>query len=284
MPALNQRATVAPISGEPSPYGLLGSCVDVVVSTDMHELNGTQFTSTSCNQAHAWQDCPAGTFVNPVAKTFDRPGTCTFEPITMQAGVECSTFGLTYAEARARAAEQLRLGEQRGLEDWFMRNVLCVNAVDLTPAAGALHIAQGVGVLESWLGSEYGGQGTIHAPIGTAALMSMHHLVNCGGCDGSCPATLAGSGVVLGAGYAANVGPDGAGGCTAAPAGEAWLYITPPVRVRRDSAIITPDTEGASVNIRTNDRRVMAESTFVVELACCNDTIGAVRVSLSACP
>lgn len=278
MPNAGLRALVSPIVGEPSPYGLLGGCVEVIQSTNPHTLNGTDLLSMSCANTNTWQDCPPEEFPNPDAKTFDRPRQCTFEPVTLYAGVTCSTFGITFEEGQDRALEQLRMGEQRALEEFFLRRWLCVNAEDQTPAAGALHIAQGVGVLESWLAVNYGGQGVLHVPAGAAALLSAARLTNWPDGNDS-PRTLMGNCVVLGAGYAANVGPDD---CTVAPSGEAWIYITPPVRVRRDTRSLTTTTEQQQMNTVTNDRYALAETTAVVEVACCE--AAAVRVSLTVCP
>jgi len=219
--------------------------------------------------------------VNPTSKPFTRPGNCSFEPVTLTSGITCSTFGISFEEGQERALEQLRLGEQRALEDFFMRRWLCVNASgnDLTPVAGALSVPAGIGVLENWLAVNYGGQGVIHAPAGAAALLAHSRVVDVE--PGEAPVTLMGNCVVLGAGYAANVGPDGAGGCVTAPAGEAWIYITPPVRVRRDARSLTITTEQQSVRSSTNDRFALAETTAVVEVACC--ITAAVRVSLAGC-
>lgn len=270
---------VAPISGDPSPYGLLGGCTDVVTATDPHELNGTDTLSLSCADSNLWQDCPAPEFPNPAAKVFDRPRTCTYEPITVYAGVTCSTFGLSYEEGQQRALEQLRLGEQRALEEFFMTRVLCGYATgnDLTPAAGALSVPAGIGALEGWLATNYGGQGVLHVPAGAAALLGHHRVLDFDGRRAL--RTLAGNCVVIGAGYAANVGPADPGpGCAVAPSGEAWLYITPPVRVRRDTASLTTRDEGRSINTSTNDRYALAETTFVPETACC--IAAAVRVTI----
>jgi hypothetical protein len=277
------RARVEPIRGEPSPNGLLGGCTEVVIVRDPHELNGTDVPGISCAAAGTWDNCPDPLFPNPDFKTFDRPINCEFDPITLYVGVECSTFGLTQEEMQDRALEGLRLGEQRALEEWFQSRWLCTNAAgnDLTPAAGALSIAQGIGALEGWLATNYGGQGVIHAPAGAGALMSHSKVVTCG-CDEP-PRTLMGNCVVLGAGYMANLGPADPGpGCEVAPAGEAWLYITPPVRIRRDERSLTLTREALAVNTSINDRRSLAETTAVVEVACC--MAAAVRVSLNDCP
>lgn len=289
MPDAGLRALVPPIVGEPSPHGLLGGCVPVVTATDMHHLNGTDMMATSCASAHQWQNCPTtvpGEFpwTNPATKVFDRQDFCSFEPFTAYAGVECSAFGISYEEAGANALEQLRMGEQWALENWFMTRFLAnlTHTVDLTPPAGAVHVVNGVGILESWLGTNYGGQGVIHAPIGIASLLSMHHQVREGVTDETCPETLAGNAVVLGAGYAANVGPATPPAVPApAAAGEAWLYITPPMRIRRDSRELVMTREWQGVDTLVNDRRSLAETTFVPEVACCK--AAAVRVSLSAC-
>jgi hypothetical protein len=269
------------IRGEPSPHGLLGSCVEVIDSADGHEFNGTDMVPLSCAQAHDRTWCP-----DPVAaKIFDRPESCSFPPIAIYSGSTCGTFGMSQAEAEQHATEQLRMGEQRALEEWYQREQLCTMAAgnDLTPVAGALHIAQAVGVLESWLATNYGGQGLIHVPAGAAALLSMHTIIDFA-TEETCPTTLMGNGVILGAGYAANVGPatPPATGCVTAPAGEVFLYATPPVRVRRSPVQVLPGSERYSINTSTNDRTVLAERAFVVESACC--TAATVRASLAACP
>lgn len=285
MPNAGMRALVPPIKGTPSPHGLLGGCIEVVQTTNVHEMNGTDMRSSACTGAHPWQDCPdpEGGWTNPAAKTFNRVSFCSFEPVTATAGAMCSAFGVTQAEAEAIALEQLTLGEQRVLEEWFMRRGLSWYAAtnDLTPLAGAVHIVNGIGLLETWLAENYGGQGVIHAPIGTASLLAMHTQIDLVS-EETCPTTLAGNDVILGAGYTVNVGPVAAPGSgTVAPAGEAWLYITPPMRIRRDARTLTQSGESQSINTVVNDRLVMAETTFVPEVACC--MAAAVRVSLSAC-
>jgi hypothetical protein len=273
------RASVPPIVGRPSPFGLLGGCTEVITTTDLHELNGTDVLPSACGPADLWTECPNPTFPNPSAKVFDPTTTCSFDPVTVYAGVRCGTFGMTYAEGQALAAQRLELGEQAALEESFMRRWLCSNATDLTPAAGALSIAQGVGALEGWLARTYGGLGVLHVPAGAAALLSSKTIVDFVTSGEGTPRTLMGNCIVLGAGYMANLVP---GTCTAAPAGEAVLYATPPVRVRRDTPQLTFRNEAQSIDTRVNTRYALAESTFVVEVACCE--AAAVRVTLADCP
>lgn len=285
MPNPGLRVLVDPISGQPSPHGLLGGCIPVVTATDHHVLNGTDLMSTSCAGAHPWVDCPVpeDNWTNPAEKIRDRLDSCSFSPVTAYAIAECSVVGMSYEDMRAAAMDQLVRGEQSALEEFFMRQWLAnaTHTVDLTPPAGALHLVNGIGVLEAWLATNYGGQGVLHVPIGVASLLAMHRQVAFDG-EASCPQTLAGNSVILGAGYSANLGP--ATPPTApvpAPAGEAWIYITPPMRIRRDERFFPQTSRAQTINTQINDQSVLVETTFVAEVACC--TAAAVRVSLSAC-
>ena len=253
-------------------------------------MMGTDMLSLSCVGTNPWQDCPdptpgpddPPTWVNPDSKVFDRVGSCTFEPVTVYAGAECSVVGISFDEMRSRALAQLELGEQRTLEEWFMTRFLCPRSDgnDLTPGTGAVSPVIGVALLEEWLAGTYGGQGVLHVPTTAGALLSVHRLITDFVEGGTCPVTLAGNRVVLGAGYTPSVGPDGAGGCAAAPAGEMWFYITPAMRIRRDGPTLVTGEESQSINTLINDRRLLAESTFVPEVACC--TAAAVRVTITA--
>ncbi|WP_019061701.1 hypothetical protein [Streptomyces prunicolor] len=277
MPAAGLRKRVDPIPGNPSPYGILGGCVEIEDVADVHELLGTEWMPLSCAAAHDWEWCPDGSSTpGPTMKTFERPGVCSASPITIYAGVTCGTVGWPYDEAVQHARETLRMGEQRALEEWFMRDVLCDMSVDLTPGA-AVPVAQGVAALEGWLAENYGGQGLLHVPAAAAALMGCCNVVTRTR-DTQCPETLMGNGVIFGAGYALNVG---GADCTQAPDGEAWLYVTGPLRVRREAPAIVPGTDAESFRITTNDRFVLAERSFVIEVACCE--AAAIRVSLCPC-
>lgn len=286
MPAPGLRMAVKPFTGDPSPYGILGGCAGVVYveGDDLHSLNGTDLTPITGADTGVWVDCPQPPYTNPNAKTFSRVGSCSFDPVTVYSGVTCSTFGISFEESQNLALEQLRMGEQRALEAWFQRYWLCTHAVDLTPASGVLSVPQSIGVLENWLATEYGGQGVIHAPAGAGALMSASRVVDCACSDGGPLSTYMGNCVILGSGYAENIGPAvlPATGCVVAPSGQAYIYITPPVRVRRDQPHLVSEQERQTVNSRTNDRFALAESTFVVELANCIAAV--IRTDLKVCP
>ncbi|MGC0418404.1 cupin [Embleya sp. AB8] len=274
MPA-GLRSYVEAIPGMPLPHGILGaSCTTVIdVPEDrIHELNGVEWQSLGCCPVKVWADpCEYNPLGPPPTKEFCRLETEHASPIHVYAGAECSAPGWSYTQARAHALQSLELGEQQAVEASFWRSKLTADAVDLTPAAGPLSIAQGVAVLEGCLAETYGGVGTIHVPAGVAALLGCCNLLREDPETGA-QRTLAGNCAVIGAGYSAeNTGP---GGIPADP-GTTWLYITGPLVVRRGPVDVTPDRPGSSVNIRNNDRKVLAERTYVVGTTC---TVCAVKV------
>jgi hypothetical protein len=272
---------VQAIPGEPLPHGILTSgCADVQDVGDIHELLGVEWLALGCCPVGVWRDpclddeSPGLTpDAAPPQKEFCRPRTEHAEPITVYAGAECSALGWSYAEARAHAEASLALGEQQAVESGFWTGKLAMDGIDLTPSAGPVPIAQGVATLEGCLAQRYGGRGVLHVPAGAAALLGCCNLVHEDPAGGT-PRTLAGNCVVIGAGYsAAHSGP----GNLPAPAGTAWLYITGPLVIRRGPAETLPD-QNASVNTRTNDRRVLVERTYVVATTC---TVCAIQVVTS---
>ncbi|MER6828882.1 hypothetical protein ABT352_23075 [Streptosporangium sp. NPDC000563] len=277
MPHPGMRRRVQAIPGTPMPNGLLGGCTTILDVEDPHELLGVDWISLSCKEAHPTDWCPTDDAGNPLPapgpKTFERPDSETAGPVTIYAGAVCSAPGFSYAEAEQHARAGLSQGEGRALEEWFWRDVLAPKAVDRTPAAGPVSVTQGIAILEGWLAADYGGVGVIHVPAGAAALLGRFSQLMV---QGSRLRTWLGNCVVLGAGYAVNTGPDG----TPAPAGQAWLYASGPVVVRRGPVDVIPGQAPASVNIRNNDRLVLAERTFVPSTTC---AVEAVLVDLCLC-
>ncbi|MFF7143464.1 cupin [Streptomyces nodosus] len=265
------RKYVEAIPGRPLPHGILtNTSTDVRDVTDEHELLGTEWLGLGCCPVNVWRDpCTDESLGDespgqPPKKEFCRPIAEHADPITVYSGAECSTMGWTYAEARAHAEASLELGEQEAVEAGFWTNKLAMTAQDLTPAEGPVNIAQGVAALEGCLAEQYGGVGTLHVPAGAAALLGCCNLAHRDPADGSL-STLAGNCIIIGAGYSAmNTGP----GNLPADPGTAWLYVTGPVVVRRGPTVTIPDRPGASVNIRTNDLRVLVERSYVVATTC----------------
>ncbi|MFJ8852360.1 cupin [Streptomyces sp. NPDC102437] len=269
MPA-GMRKLVEPIPGTPLPHGILNACTTVKDVDDIHELMGVEWMALGCCPVRQWVD-PCEAEESPgeespgerPAKEFCRPHVEHAAPITLYAGAECSTLGWSYEEAVAHAKATMELGEQHGLEAAFWSNRLTTDVVDLTPPEGPVSIAQGVAALEGCLAESYGGAGVLHVPAGVAALLGCCNVLREDPATGELR-TLAGNCAVIGAGYSAmNTGP----GQIPAEPGTAWLYITGPVHIRRGPLDVIPD-RSASVNIRTNDRRILLERTYVVGTTC----------------
>lgn len=282
MPPAGMKRRVESIPGQPLPHGLLGGCTTIIDTTDPHELLGVEYLALGCCPVYDTDWCTEGSpgdespgsGGSSPPKEFCRPEYESAEPVTVYAGVECSTIGWSNAEAVEHATAALELGEQQAVEAAFLRDTLAPRAVDLTPPEGPVGIAQGVAALEGCLAESYGGIGVLHVPAGAAALLGCCGLVNGDG-SGSLR-TLAGNCVVLGAGYSAlNFGPDG----QPAEPGTAWLYVSGPVVVRRGPVDVIPDRPGASIDMRFNDRRILAERTFVPATTC---AVCAVQIQL--CP
>lgn len=275
--AAGMRKLVQPIPGTPLPHGILNACTTVEDVQDQHELMGVEWLALGCCPVLEWHDpCLTEESAGEESpgerpeKHFCRPTVEHASPITLYSGAECGALGWSYEEAVAHAKATMALGEQHGLEAAFWSGRLTTDVVDLTPAAGPVSPAQGVAALEGCLAESYGGQGILHVPAGVAALLGCCNVLTENPATGSLR-TLAGNCAIIGAGYSAqNTGP---GGIPAEP-GTAWLYITGPVHIRRGPLDVIPD-RSASVNIRTNDRRVLVERTYVVGTTC---TVCAVQV------
>lgn len=269
------RKRVEPIPGTPHPHGILNACTTVVDVRDVHELIGVEWMALGCCPVRQLED-PCLTEESPGDESpgegpeqqFCRPEFEHAVPITLSGGTECSTLGWTHDEAVAHTRATMELGEQHGLESGFMRGRLTTNVVDATPPGGPLTVAQGVAALEGCLAESYGGTGVLHVPMGVSALLDCCNLLHEDPASGNLR-TLAGTCAVIGGGYTAT----GPGGIPAEP-GTSWLYITGPVHIRRGPLDVLPD-QSASVNIRTNDRRIRADRTYVVGTTC---TVCAVQV------
>lgn len=252
---------VEAIPGTPLPFGLL-SAATVLEPTDPHELNGVEWQPLSCADAHNTDWCSDDPEFD-YTKIFDRGETLYAPPVTVYYGRDCTTIGETAEEAETRARAGLAIGEARALEAWLWENTLTSEAVDLTPAAGAVELAVGIGILEGALAASYGGVGVLHSPANASAPMACNSQMYL---SGGRMLTWLGNIVSLGAGYT-NTAIGSSGDPDPAETGEAWLMISGPVIIRRDGVNVPGDLNDG-VDITLNDRFVLAERTSVVGVEC----------------
>lgn len=203
---------------------------------------------------------------------------------TVYAGWECSP-GSEDEQAWDNAEALLDAGWKEGVERAFWTGMdqdgnpipqalATSGAVDLTPAAGALDLAEGLGTLESYMGATSHCRPTVHANIGIGPLFGSRGLILPG--QGIDPRVLVtGSRLALGAGYPAT-GPDD----EEPGVDEAWIFISGPVRVTSSPVFFAPgrgDKAGA-VDRSNNDVRVFAERMFSIGRGC---GLAAVKIVLS---
>lgn len=183
------------------------------------------------------------------------PGLITGAPVTVYAMAGCKMVG-DFPKAQERAMGNLALGEQQALEEGVMRRVL--SGATVINSGDTLSPKQGLAALEGYASTVYGGSPTMHMSRLAGSLLGADGLKANGGHLES----ILGSKVAAGGGYMLNIGPDG----TDAPAGQAWMYATGTVVVRRASA----QSYGPVPNLSSPDNSyvALAERTYVVTADC----------------
>ena len=267
-----RRTRVEARPGTRLPYGLL-SAAAVVPIGDRHELNGVDWQPLSCGVGLTTGWCvPDFDTDEERTKEFTRPENLTAPAVTAYHAVECSVLGFPYDEAVARARAVLDVGEQAALEGWLWDEMTAA-ATDVSAGAGDGSVVGRLAELELALAGATGGVGVIHVPIVLASYLGASGAVER---DGARLRTLAGHLVSIGAGYP---GTSPAG--DAPDPDEVWMMASGPVTVRQDEVQVVPASERDSVALATNDRRVVAERTSVVQHECGSF---AVLVAKSCCP
>jgi len=260
--SLSPPVEVQPPDFRPYRYGLL-SAAQRIDEGGRWELGGVAYTTPGCpTKSEEWVTrCPTDP-PDPGPATEKNIPTgleeVTGKPFVLYDAVSCYPMsGRTESELLSLAAESLTAGEQAKLEEKFWAYIRA-NAVAIAPTAPATSwsMTLGLGVLEHRLAEFYGGLGVIHAPRYTMAAAASVMLTRVVGDQLLDPADNVWA---FGAGYDAN-GPIGS---DPAPAGQAWMYATGPVVLRR-----APITHQAAFDQRTNERRALAERSYVLTVEC----------------
>jgi len=261
--SLSPPVEVQPPEFRPYRYGLL-SAAQRIEEGGRWELGGVTYTTTGCPiTTDEWVTrCP----IDPPP-----PGPppeknipigleeVTGKPFMLYDAVSCYPMGgRTEEELGAFAVESLTAGEQVKLEQKFWAFIRANAAVVIDPpgADTSWSMDLGLGVLESQLAEYYGGLGVIHVPryaLPYATTLRLTHAV------GDQLLDPADNVWAFGAGYDAT----GPGVHDPAPAGQAWMYATGPVVLRR-----APITQQSAFDRRTNERRALAERSYVLTVEC----------------
>jgi hypothetical protein len=262
----------------PLPYGLLSAAL-VLDDLEGHAQLGVEYEPEACGVAQitraACED-EAADFSEGITGIPIIEG----DPFTLYQLFTCRPVGVDL-EARARSA--LRLGEQRGVEAAVAERLpLALGAVDLTPTPGtAVHPVTGLGILEKFAGAQYGGVPTIHVPRDAGAGLFAYG-ATLRSSNGARMETGQGALVASGGGYSTLAGPptdvEDPETVQAAGDGEAWLYVTGQVVVRRaPNSEVIPLTMNRAPGVATNDAMVLTTRSYVATWEC---VTGAVLVTV----
>lgn len=237
-------------------------------------IGGVQFITGNCGDTTGYTvacaaDLAAKTFVNE--ESFE-----TAAPFVVYAGRLCGSVGFPEAESQRFTFEKLRASEQATVEHVFSRSLFgqtpgLANNPDAAVAPGTpLNFADAIGLLEADFYAVYGQQGVLHVPLRAGMHMSSQHLL---WPDSEFP--MPGNERVwrTESGTAVSIGNyDGYSPVGVAPvAGHQWIYMTPPVKIWRqsDADVFVSPIEG-SLNRTTNQETWLAERTYIVGFECGN--------------
>lgn len=252
-------------------YGLI-SAAQVIQDEDLEPIRfrpSVNFAAQA-DRTKAWAVNCAKTYDKSSVGNAAHTGTDPFAVIT---GVECTPVGITDADFIALATVALEGQEETRLEQVahdgvledgdtlpmrLQRNAALVESfrrIEATQVlgAGAEDLRLGLGLLQDAVADVYGGQGTLHVPRQFAEYMPDGWRI-----EGQNIVTKLGNVVSLGAGYP-NESPAG----VAAGAGQAWLYATGPVQIRRSSLQVVGDFV-SSVDKRQNTLTRYVERTYSI--------------------
>lgn len=184
-------------------------------------------------------------------------------PFGILDGVVCYLHsGRTMAELEAIARQRFALHEQFQVErQFFQRELGGLGAPAVTvlppPAGTAWEFTQGVGALEAEIAEASGALGMIHAPRAVGAPARRLDQARDAE-DGPRLLSPLDNTWAFGSGYT-NTSPAG----VAAPAGQAWLYATGPVVIRRSELY-----EASALSHGTNENVVLVERDYVITADC----------------
>lgn len=187
------------------------------------------------------------------------------DPFALYALMDCPAPGMV-DRIEPRTTARFLAGEQYGIERVFDRglvgNLPFLGMPDVETPLGTTAVPpkQALGELDHIAAQRYRGRATIHAPRWTntyfADRMATLRV-------GPQLEDTVGNKWAFGAGYS-GIGPDG----TTPPDGQAWLYATGEVTIRR-SALFTPATvSGGGFDPRTNALFVLVERRYVITVDC----------------
>lgn len=264
------RYVAAPVPSS-LPFGLFSVATMVPSDQDPHWQAGVQWQSVTCGPNGIYSDCTCN--FPATTKTY-RSGTplVVATPFTVYGSFSCSPIG-HMDDAFDRARAHLYAGEERAVEfaiatqaSHTSQALNSTTTVDVTPVVGTpVSVAQGVGLLEAYIGANASGQGVILANRRDVTLMGRDHVIVEPRPTDSVLYTKLLTPVGAMGGFDGKTGPN----ATAAGTGQSWLFALGgrPVVRRSDVLMVTGQLED-SLNRSNNNLNILAERTYVVGWDC----------------
>lgn len=277
-----QPRPVPALDGAPLKYGIF-SVANLEEAGTGHWQQGNEWEPQLCGPASLYR-CPTcaqnNTGTSP-AKEYTDEGVPLEEalPFTVYASFACTPIG-NWDRAEDRARAFLLSGEERAVEAMISdgvhagsRALTNASSVDITPVAGTpVTVAQGLAILEQYIGANGKGEGVI---IGTRRDVT---LANANGkliySEESGLYTLLGTPVAAVSGITGATGPNN----EAAGTGEAWMFaLGSRPRILRSEVFMTSSRE-QSLDTGFNNLNILAERTYAVGWDCF--TVGVLVTSI----
>lgn len=266
-----QRIEAPPVT--PSPFGLFSAAT-------VQDTSGTE-ENRWIHAGITWEPAHCGPAYTTVAACLDAEGDDPEDPTakTITDGID-AVEGAAFAAyhlhrctlpghqwdtvGRDRAADALRLGEQRAAEQVMMdRMAIAAAGTDgIVLNSDPQHVVDAIGRLERYLGANYGGVGVLHMDPLVATLAESYNLLQTTGTRKQTRAAT--TTVAVGGGYGAGLVPSLEGG-SPATGGVSWVYATGQVLVRRAA---TEVIQSAAGSLRTNQYVALAERPYVLGWEC----------------
>lgn len=277
-----QPKLVPALDGAPLKYGIF-SVADLSDAGSGHWQQGIEWEPQLCGPGSLYRcpTCVQNDGDTASAKVYTDDGVPLEEamPFTVYASFACTPIG-NWDRAEDRARAFLLSGEERAVEAMVSdgvhaasRSLTNAGSINITPTPGTpVTVAQGVALLEQYIGANGKGEGVI---IGTRRDVT---LANANGklisVEGDTLYTLLGTPVAAVSGIAGTVGPNN----VAAGAGQAWLFgLGSRPRILRSEVFMTSSRE-QSLDVKFNNLNVLAERTYAVGWDCF--TVGVLVTSI----
>lgn len=284
MAAIAPNALVTSAARQPLPFGLFSTFTFRPSGADRWEAGGVTFETLGCDPVDgigAWQ-VPDGTgtvglpkdLVGATGAVGDFGSSSVF---TVYGHFQCSPVGWTPEQAQAKAGEHLQAREEARVEQAFWTGDLgndpsLQDAGTTTITASGAGVVETIGLLEKWLGSNYGSVGTLHMTrqVALSGLAEGALTVS-----GGRLITPLGTPVAAGAGYP-GTGPTG----QAAAASTSWLFATPALFGYRSEVFTSTEQSGDLLDRGLNNLYAVAERSYLLGFDPCG--VAAALASLTA--